>query len=114
MSDLAAIGRFLHGERWQSPLSRDLQVATRTVQRWAAGDNDVPDGAMSDLITLAACRYVEQQVKQAAQNGLWSSGRIEWKAQPAEWSTETDVIIKTRAAEILGSVGIHTSLIGAI
>ena len=39
---LTDIGRAIYGDEWISPLARDLQVALRTVQRWAAGEFEVP------------------------------------------------------------------------
>jgi hypothetical protein len=49
---LAAAGEALFGERWQSALARELDVADRTVRRWAAGDSPIPDGLASDLYSL--------------------------------------------------------------
>lgn len=40
---LEEVGKVLYGEQWQSALARDLEVQPRTVQRWLAGDRDVPD-----------------------------------------------------------------------
>ena len=42
-ADLIEAGRLLYGPDWQSPLARELGVALRSVQRWAAGHNPVPD-----------------------------------------------------------------------
>lgn len=33
---LEAVGSLLHGEQWQAPLARDLDIGLRTVERWAA------------------------------------------------------------------------------
>lgn len=33
-NELAAAGRALYGERWQTSLATDLQVADRTMRRW--------------------------------------------------------------------------------
>ncbi len=49
---LAECGAALYGERWQSPLARDLGVADRTVRRWVAGTSDVPAGLYVDLLRL--------------------------------------------------------------
>lgn len=42
--ELAAAGRALYGERWQTSLSEDLKVADRTVRRWLARYSSIPDG----------------------------------------------------------------------
>lgn len=34
-ADLAALASQCYGQRWQSPLSREMNVNVRTVQRWA-------------------------------------------------------------------------------
>lgn len=50
MSDLLhEIGGALYGPLWQSEMARDLGVAIRTVQRWAAGTYPVPEGVWWDL-----------------------------------------------------------------
>ncbi len=51
---LATVGSALYGALWQSPLSRDLGVAVRTVQRWAAGEFEIPPGIWDELATI--CR----------------------------------------------------------
>lgn len=53
-ADLIAIGTALYGHEWVSPLAAALDVAVRTVQRWAAGDFEVPRTvAERDLPALA-------------------------------------------------------------
>jgi hypothetical protein len=52
-------GAALYGERWQSPLARDLGVAIRTVQRWEAGDRAVPSGIWPELYRLLGARADE-------------------------------------------------------
>lgn len=49
---LAECGEALYGPRWQSELARDLDVSIRTMQRWAAGAIDPPDGIWLDLLRL--------------------------------------------------------------
>jgi hypothetical protein len=39
---LTAVGEALYGLRWQAALSRDLNVALRTVQRGDAGERGIP------------------------------------------------------------------------
>lgn len=53
---LAEAGAALYGPLWQSALARDLDVAVRTMQRWAAGDVPVPDRLMGELRMLVADR----------------------------------------------------------
>jgi len=50
---LIETGEALYGPQWQSPLSRDLGCNVRTIQRWAAGVNDPPDGIWMDLLRLS-------------------------------------------------------------
>lgn len=49
---LRETGEAMYGDQWQSPLARDLGVAVRTVQRWAAGVNAPGDGVYMDLLRL--------------------------------------------------------------
>jgi hypothetical protein len=60
---LVECGQALYGERWQTPLARDLGVADRTVRRWVAGTSDVPAGLYVDLLRLT-------QKRSAALDGL--------------------------------------------
>jgi hypothetical protein len=53
---LVESGEALYGPRWQSELARDLDVSIRTMQRWAAGTNDVPTGLYVDLLRLTLKR----------------------------------------------------------
>ena len=49
---LAECGEALYGSRWQTDLARDLNVSDRTVRRWAAGTQEMPQGAYTDLLRL--------------------------------------------------------------
>jgi hypothetical protein len=49
---LADVGTALYGPRWQTELSRAIDVSDRTIRRWASGADDVPDGVYSDLLSL--------------------------------------------------------------
>lgn len=53
---LRAVGEALWGPRWQTEMAREIGVAKRTVQRWDAGANDVPDAAFIALAKVAAAR----------------------------------------------------------
>ena len=50
---LARTGLALFGTEWVSPIARELGVALRTAQRWAAGEVPVPLGVLDrDLPAL--------------------------------------------------------------
>ena len=56
---LTAVGEALYGPRWQAALSRDLNVALRTVQRWDAGERGIPDTLSDDLRALLEQRRID-------------------------------------------------------
>lgn len=56
---LTAVGEALYGLRWQSALSRDLNVALRTVQRWDAGERGIPGTLSDDLRPLLEQRRID-------------------------------------------------------
>ena len=53
---LTTIGEALYGSQWQSELARALGVNDRTVRRWAAGKNAMPEGISEELSELCAER----------------------------------------------------------
>jgi len=53
---LHTIGAALHGPRWMRATARDLGVDYRNVARWAAGEYEMPEGVMADLIDIAKQR----------------------------------------------------------
>lgn len=53
---LHRVGQALHGAQWQSALARDLNVAVRTMQRWASGETPIPPKLREELARLAADR----------------------------------------------------------
>jgi hypothetical protein len=57
--NLRAVGKALYGPRWQSELSRDLNVAVRTVQRWDAGERGIPASLGDDLRELLVQRRID-------------------------------------------------------
>lgn len=59
-SQLEKIGRALYGERWQSPLARDLGVKYLTVHRWMMGKRRIPD-LRAELASLLRERFGEIQ-----------------------------------------------------
>jgi hypothetical protein len=46
---LQQVRSFFYGEEWQAPLARDLAVNARTMRRWAAGTEEIPQGIWRDL-----------------------------------------------------------------
>lgn len=51
-----ACGEALFGSQWRAELGTALEVNERTIRRWAAGSNEIPDGAWADLKTLLKAR----------------------------------------------------------
>jgi hypothetical protein len=51
-NQLATTGRALYGERWQTTLALDLQVADRTLRRWLAGEIAIPGNIEIELREL--------------------------------------------------------------
>jgi hypothetical protein len=49
ISLLCEAGQALYGERWQTDLANDLQVADRTVRRWVSGASPIPSGLWSEI-----------------------------------------------------------------
>jgi hypothetical protein len=60
---LRQIGELVFGAEWQAPLARDLDVAERTMRRWASGSDNVPTGVWRDiLIRLERLQALVQQL----------------------------------------------------
>lgn len=54
-SDLfSKIGEALYGPSWRARLGQELDVAERTIRRWADGTSAIPNGVRGDLAKL--CR----------------------------------------------------------
>lgn len=56
MADIFQLAEALHGERWQAPLARNLGVNLRTVQRWAAGQNEPSATVVEQLRQMLAAK----------------------------------------------------------
>jgi hypothetical protein len=55
---LRQIGEALYGADWQAPLSRVAGVSDRSMRRWAAGTDDVPDGVWQEVHLHASSRWM--------------------------------------------------------
>jgi hypothetical protein len=53
---LRQIGEALYGDRWQTAMSRDLNVVDRTVRRWVAGADTPRPGVAAELRELLRAR----------------------------------------------------------
>jgi hypothetical protein len=53
------IGRLLYGERWQSALAAALHINLRTIRRWSADQQPVPEAIIVRLRDLARARIEE-------------------------------------------------------
>lgn len=59
LEQFTAAGRALYGERWQTPLAKDLNVADRTIRRWLSGESAIPSGIKDELGVLLSKRFTE-------------------------------------------------------
>lgn len=53
---LRRVGEALYGSLWQTELARELGIAPRSVQRWAAGSHPIPHGMWPKIAALARAR----------------------------------------------------------
>jgi predicted transcriptional regulator len=53
---LRAAGKALYGERWQSPLARELGVSARTVRNWCANKHQCPTDIAEQLLPCVRTR----------------------------------------------------------
>lgn len=53
---LRAAGEALYGPRWQTDLARALDVADRTMRRWAVGAHPIPATLRDELVALLRAR----------------------------------------------------------
>lgn len=58
-NELAAAGRALYGERWQTSLAVDLQIADRTMRRWLSTVTPIPQGVGRELREVLIRRVQE-------------------------------------------------------
>jgi hypothetical protein len=57
--ELAAAGRALYGERWQTSLAIDLSISDRTMRRWLVSQTLIPDGFQRELRQVLIRRFRE-------------------------------------------------------
>jgi hypothetical protein len=57
--ELAAAGRALYGERWQTSLAMDLSISDRTMRRWLVSQMPIPDGFRRELRQVLIKRFKE-------------------------------------------------------
>lgn len=110
-NDLAEIGKFLYGERWQSELANRLDVHNRNVRHWLAGTREIPYGVLEDIYNLAAEKLLERDgidlildfmVKESARPG---QNKIEvLLSDDRSWSLETEIEIKERLVDQINHV----------
>jgi hypothetical protein len=46
---LQQVGQFIYGEQWQAPLAREISVGERSMRRWSAGTDHIPNGVWRDI-----------------------------------------------------------------
>jgi hypothetical protein len=78
---LAAVGRALYGERWQTSLAADLHIADRTMRRWLAGETSIPHGLKNELRALLINRANE--IDGVIQYSISESSRSEYFSREA-------------------------------
>lgn len=52
--DFHTLGSMIFGARWQTELSREVEVSDRTVRRWRAGKYNIPADIQLQIIDMAA------------------------------------------------------------
>lgn len=68
--ELEEIGKAIYGDRWVTPLARDMRALfgwpdDRTAQRWASGKNPAPAKVRGQLIELMAAKTQENIAQNA-------------------------------------------------
>lgn len=76
--ELATIGERIFGPRWQRVFSAALGVNYRTLQRWATGQNTIPESVANDarrLLEIATTAEHERAAKAAPDGTNRPAGR---------------------------------------
>lgn len=111
-SDLIKLGEMLHGERWQTALSLDLGVSDRTMRYWVAGKHQIPQGAIDDLLILAAAKQVERLLQVIHEIGAMPEYiTLSAERMRLDLSTHTTNAILREIAQILKENGMSVNLI---
>ena len=63
---LRAYGESIYGERWQSPLARDLGVDQTQVRDWLWGRRPIPERWAVEIVEVVAAKSVERFVGEIA------------------------------------------------
>jgi hypothetical protein len=56
-ADLAVLGRYLYGPRWQSALAKELKVSRQAVVYWAGGQRPISEARTRRIAALARARH---------------------------------------------------------
>lgn len=65
---LEELGMALYGDRWQGPLSVAISVSDRSMRRWVAETEEIPDGVWRDIYNHAeerwlTIKYLDEQIE---------------------------------------------------
>lgn len=111
--DFKAIGQYLYGEKWQSPLARKLNVNIRTLQRWTSGDYHITDWVCDEVFEMAAQKQLLEilPIIESFLEKYGNDSEIELKVYGNDdkitsihsrpWSHDCDEKIKNKIAEEL-------------
>lgn len=105
--DAQAMGRYLHQEKWQTALAKDLRMEEETFHQWMEG-KFFPDEAMqAQLIEITAIRYCTNQIGEAKAKGAFSpAATLVFRQEETGWSQDVDWAIKQKAIVVLKEYGI--------
>ena len=67
---LQDVGQQLYGPRWQTDLSRAIDISDRTMRRWVSGEDSIPEGAWRDIYGKLESRIAELEVTKRRLSGL--------------------------------------------
>lgn len=102
--DLRAAGELLYGPRWQTALARDLNVADRTVRRWAAGKIQIGEGAAKCINHLLALDGHRPLGEPSLAHVTLNTGNIVHSPRSGVWP-ETMALLAPMIADGRGSPG---------
>lgn len=57
--ELAAVGRALYGDQWQSPMARELNMSERSIRYMVAGERGIHEGIVRDLLAICEAHRAE-------------------------------------------------------